>query len=180
MGLYLHTPYFFMTFCAIWQRQLLPLEHNFCMNFPFNMEMSLSVNSVACVVGLNNCECGTLYFFVKEWYQCHIQNFEECISEYCILACFLGNATRDCVGLGSGRICLLDNHALHSLIQLFALITPSDVFSSTVIYSAPLFLVECLGFSFFEARLTPALVGYELTGSKSKSKSHCDWRSVSQ
>jgi hypothetical protein len=101
---------------------------------------------------------------VKERYQCHIQNFEKCISEYYIVSCFLGNATRNCVGVGFGWICLLDNHSLHSLIQIFALITPLDLSSSTVT-RVPLTSVQRLGSPFFQAGLTPALVGYELTGS---------------
>jgi hypothetical protein len=98
---------------------------------------------------------------VKEWYQCHIQNFEKkCISEYIVL-CFLGKATRNCVGVGFGWICLLDNHSLRSLIQIFALITPFRRTSSTVT-RVPLTSMERLNSSFFEAGLTPAQVGYEM------------------
>jgi hypothetical protein len=79
----------------------------------------------------------------------------------CIVACFLGNATRNCVRLGSGRIFLLDNHVLHSVIELFALTTSSDLTSSLSQHSCTAILGE-VSSALLGAQMSLALFGYEL------------------
>jgi hypothetical protein len=76
------------------------------------------------------------------------------------VACFLGNATRKFTWVSDLDEYLLDDHSLHSQIQLFTLITSSDV-SSSMLYTLAL-----------GAQMSLALVGYELTGLLSKLDCH--------
>jgi hypothetical protein len=82
-----------------------------------------------------------------------------CRKFYYIVMCFLGNMTRKFTWVSDLDEYLLDNHSLHSQIQLFVLITSLYVSSSVLYILAPLISVSS---ALLRARLSWALIRHEL------------------